>query len=391
MKNKVIIIILLLAIFQGCQTPAKLVQQGQYEAAIAKLVVKVNKAKPKAKDVELLKQTYHAANQRDHDAIQLLKSGGEPDAWPKIFYAYQNMVNRQQLVKALPERQKSAIHFVSIDLSTDYVNAKAKAQEYLYAKAHQLVESQRKDDAREAIDVLDELRMIAPNYPNSNELQRQALLQATNRVLLVFVNNTNINLPPAFEKELMQFSVNRLDEKFIQYDLEKQRSVAYDYVIEVAIDQINVSPERIDRRLFTEQKKVQDGMQPMRDKEGNILLDSTGKVREEPRFRNLEATIQETLLEKQVSLSGSVDFYDDQNSKLLHRSPIKANTAFAYMFAMLMNGDLKAASQKTLDLIKNGPAPFPTDEIMVMDAAKQMNRDIATIIKRERKIVEKTP
>ena len=49
MKNKVILIILLLAIFQGCQTPAKLVQQGQYEAAIAKLVVKVNKAKPKAK------------------------------------------------------------------------------------------------------------------------------------------------------------------------------------------------------------------------------------------------------------------------------------------------------------------------------------------------------
>lgn len=320
-----------------------------------------------------------------------LSRGGEPDAWPKIFYAYQNMVQRQQLVKALPEKLKSAIHFVSIDLSNDYVNAKAKAQEYLYAKARQLVESQRKDDARDAIEVLEELRLIAPNYPNINELQRQALLQATNRVLLVFANNTNINLPPAFERELMQFSVNHLEEKFVQYDLKKERLVAYDYVIEVAIDQINVSPERIDRRLFTEQKKVQDGMQPKRDKEGNILLDSTGKVLEEPRFRTLEATIQETVLEKQVVISGSVDFYDDQNSKLLHRSPIRANTAFAYMFAMLMNGDLNAASKNTLELIKNGPAPFLTDEMMVMDAVKQLNHDIAAIIKRERKIVEKTP
>ncbi len=58
---------------------------------------------------------------------------------------------------------------------------------------------------------------------------------------------------------------------------------------------------------------------------------------------------------------------------------------------MLMNGDLNAASKNTLELIKNGPAPFPTDEMMVMDAVKQLNHDIAAIIKRERKIVEKTP
>lgn len=388
MNKKVLFFIFLLAVLQACQTPSKLVQQGRYEAAIAKLVVKVNKVNPKAKDVALLKQAFHVANQKDHDAIKLLKASGEPDVWPKIFDAYQDMANRQQAVKALPESVKSAIHFVSIDLSTDFAVAKVKAQDYLYAKALQLVESKNKADSRQALEVLDELRAIAPNYNNINELQRLALLQATNRVLLVYKNHTRISLPVEFERELMRFSASGLDEKFIQYDVERDRSTNYDFVIEVGLEKINVSPEKVDRRSYTDKKEVQDGMQPKRDKDGNILLDSTGKVLEEPKFRIIEALVSETALAKDVVLTASVDFYDDQTGRLLLRSPVEVRSFFTHGFAMV-NGDLKAISPATRELMRNGPAPFPSDEAMVMDAVKQLNREVEAVIKREKRLLRK--
>jgi hypothetical protein len=388
MMKKLIFILLFFSLLQGCQTPSKMIQHGNYHAACLKLIDKVNTSSPKEKNLRLLEQAFHSANQQDHDRISLLRASGEPDIWPEVFSLYTLMNERQVRVKALSEHTKATIGFVPLDLNKEIAQARSKAKDYLFARANALLKSNLKAEAREAVDILNELKIISPGYPGWNELMDRAIVQSTNRVLVIFVNKTGLNLPPQVEQELMHFSSKELNEQFLQFDLEHQKGVVYDYQIEVVLQSVNISPERIDRRRYVEKKEIQDGMQPVRDENGTIVLDSTGKVLEEPRFRMIEAIVNETFLSKDAQLSGSVDFYSLPDDRLMQRSPIESAVSFAHRFA-IVNGDLRAVSAATTAIMNNGPVPFPPDGNMIMDAAKQLNEAVRNQIKKEKLLISR--
>ncbi|HQQ12618.1 MAG TPA: hypothetical protein PK855_05615, partial [Bacteroidales bacterium] len=71
-------LLVLMLMVQSCVSPAKLVLNGEYDAAINALVKKVNKTEPKQKNLELLERAFHNANQEDFDRIKFLKLSGEP-------------------------------------------------------------------------------------------------------------------------------------------------------------------------------------------------------------------------------------------------------------------------------------------------------------------------
>lgn len=381
--KKWIFILVLFSLFQSCQTPSKMIQQGNYHAACLKLIDKVNTSSPKEKNLRLLEQAFHTANQQDHDRISLLKASGEPDIWPEVFSLFSRMNERQVGVKALSESTKSTIGFIPLDLNKEIALARSKAKDYLFARANDLLKSNLKADAREAVDILNELKIISPGYPGWNELMDRAIVQATNRVIVVFVNQSGVNIPFQVEQELMQFSPKELNEQFLQFDLVHQKGVVYDYQIEVVLQKINISPERVDRRRFIEKKEIQDGMQPVRDENGTIVLDSAGKVLEEPRFRMIEAIVNETFLSKGAQLLASVDFYSLTDDRLMQRSPVESVVSFNHRFA-IVNGDLRAVSAATTAMMNNGPVPFPPDGNMIMDAAKQLNESLRARFKKEK-------
>ncbi|KAF0129274.1 MAG: hypothetical protein FD155_2502 [Bacteroidetes bacterium] len=381
--KKWIFILLLFSLFQSCQTPSKMIQHGNYHAACLKLIDKVNTSSPKEKNLRLLEQAFHTANQQDHDRISLLKASGEPDIWPEVFSLFSRMNERQVGVKALSESTKSAIGFIPMDLNKEIALARSKAKDYLFARANDLLKSNLKTDAREAVDILNELKIISPGYPGWNELMDRAIVQATNRVLVVFVNQSGVNIPFQVEQELMQFSPKELNEQFLQFDLVHQKGVVYDYQVEVVLQKINISPERVDRRRFIEKKEIQDGMQPVRDENGTIVLDSAGKVLEEPRFRMIEAIVNETFLSKDAQLLASVDFYSLPDDRLMQRSPVESGVSFNHRFA-IVNGDLRAVSAATTAMMNSGPVPFPPDGNMIMEAAKQLNESLRARLKKEK-------
>ncbi|MDV7400420.1 hypothetical protein RZS08_53890, partial [Arthrospira platensis SPKY1] len=102
-----------------------------------------------------------------------------------------------------------------------------------------------------------------------------------NNVLVQFDNQSGMSVPDAFVQELMNFSAKDFEEALVRYDFIENRNVQYDYIIYVSLKQIIISPEKVDNRRFVEKKEIEDGVQPKRDSDGNILLDSTGKVLEE--------------------------------------------------------------------------------------------------------------
>ncbi|PKP49937.1 MAG: hypothetical protein CVT92_14815 [Bacteroidetes bacterium HGW-Bacteroidetes-1] len=387
MKKIFLLTVFMLVAIISCNTPSRLIKNERYDEAIEKTAAKLRSGKVKSDNIQALKTAYHAANQIDHDRIGFLRASGDPEIWPEVFERYQAMNWRQAKVKSLSNEIKDAIGFVPLDLNTEITEAKGRAQQYLFASAEKLLRSGSKMDARMAYQNLEELKQINPVYPSIDQLMRQALLQGTNQVLILFDNQTGVMLPMNFEQELLNFSMKEFNEGYVSYDLVEQKGTEYDYLIYVSLKQINVSPEKVESRRFTEQKKIADGKQPKRDGNGGIMLDSTGKIIEEIRYIIAEAFVNENLLTKSIRLVGSVDFVDNTSERTIHTTPIEGTSNFAYSFA-IVNGDLRACTPPTLELMRRGPAPFPPDGGMIMDAVKQLNQITGNIIRRENNLMK---
>lgn len=373
----------------ACSSPQQLIKNENYDLAVEKLSRKMRSGKVKDKDVASLKVAYHAANQTDHDRIQWLKASGKSDVWTEIYDRYSSMNERQNKVRFLPEKVKQEIGYQYIQYDNLAALARNSAVDYLTVSIRTLLNSKSKSNARLALTQLEDLGRIDPGFEGLQQLQRQALLQATNKVLVQFDNQTGTALPDAFVQEFMSFSASDFEEALVQYDFSEQRGVQYDYIIYLTLKQIIMSPERVDTRTFVEKREIQDGVQPKRDTNGNILLDSTGKVIEEPRYRMVEAFVNETMLFKEVSLRASVDYVDNIRNKTMHTVPVENGVTFRHSFAVV-NGDLRACSRETIEMMNRAIVPFPPDGAMVMDASRLLHQDVKQIMKREAGIVKKT-
>lgn len=390
MKRRIHLLFLMAAlIVASCNTPSRLIKNQEYEAAVEKLSRKMRGGKVKPDDVKLLEQAYHVANQQDHDRIRLLMSSGRTDVWPEVLRRYENMNYRQSLIKTLPLNVQQSIAYVPLNLDVEISEARSRAVEHLKQRADVLLATGSKNDARKAFSVLNELKAVYPDYPGIDRMLRNALLQGTNQVLLMYENQTGLPLPQEFEKEIMNISAREFDQEYVQFDLIEKDNVNYDYVVYIALKQIMISPEKFDTRRFTEKREIEDGKQPKRDADGRILLDSAGKVIEEPRFRVIEAFVNETVMSKTALLKGSVDFVETSAKRTLHSAPFETVSNFVHSYAVV-NGDLRAASKETLEMMKRGPAPFPPDGAMVMEGARQLNPLVRNIIRKEGRIVRQT-
>lgn len=373
----------------ACSSPNQLIKNENYDLAVEKLSRKMRTGKVRTKDVDALRTSYHAANQIDHDQIQWLKASGEADIWPEVYERYSAMNARQNKVRFLSEEIKQEIGFQFIQYEQLAIEARNKAVDYLVLQARTLLNSESKANARIALDHLETLERIYPAYDGLNQMKRQAMLQATNHVLVQFDNQSGMSVPDAFVQELMNFSARDFEEALVSYDFIENRNVQYDYIIYVSLKQIIISPEKVDTRRFVEKKEIEDGVQPKRDSDGNILLDSTGKVLEEPRYRIVEAFVNETILSKEAVLRASVDYYDNVRQKNIHTIPLENGVSFLHSFA-IVNGDLRACSKETIEMMNRAVVPFPPDGVMVMDACRLLHQDVKQIMRREAGIVKKT-
>ena len=371
----------------GCNPIGKMIKNQEYDRAIDKLSTKLRTGKADEKKVAYLKQAFHTANQLDHDRIMLLRASGEPDIWMEIYNRYQRIYDRQQTVKSLPEAVRQQINFKALPIEEDMGYAKSNAQEYLYASAEKLLETNRRADARKAYDQLIQLSHLGSPYRDMDLLMRKALVSGTNQVIIDFENQSQKPLPEDFETHLLAFNLSDLE--FVQYDFKPDPEKTYDYRITIRLTDIVSTPERIESRTYTDKAQIESGTKPKRDEDGNIMLDSTGKVIEVPDYKTIEALVKETRLAKSLTIKGAVDYTNLATNRRELTTPIATTIDFRHAFAQV-NGDLRAISPETNRLMQQRPLPFPTDWMMVKDAAEPLNEMIRNIIWKEKAIVNKT-
>ena len=294
-----------------------------------------------AKRINYVAASYHKANQADHERIQTLKATGQPDVWPEIYQRYCSMKGRNDAWSCFPNKVKRGMNYVKLDLDDDIMAARNKAEVFLVAKAGQLLGTGSKADAAQAENYIIQLAHTNNDNPNLLNLRKKQALVASDEVTLGI--NDKLQLTDDVVYAIFDF-----DEGEIPFNVERTRRQSA--MVYVDIDEVALSPIRLDEVTFKEEKD--------------------GKTAQVTDYTQL----------KTATLKGHID-YRDAESRYLGTVPFEAKSTFKHDYT-IVRGDLTACSEETLRRLGGQSVPIPTDESLLLDAAKQLNDLIARELKK---------
>jgi hypothetical protein len=381
-----------IVILSGCNTTEKIINSGNYDVAIARSVNKLRKNKNKEKQVALLKEAYDKATRRDLDRIQYLKQEGASGNSVEVFRIYSNLQERQDKIRPLMPLYLDGreVPFTFLNIDQELIVWKREAATFLFESARELVENGDKYQARDAYDRLVELKSMYPNYEGVDQLMNQAYNKGMNWVLFDVVNRSPNLIPLEFVDELYTQDFARLQGKWftiVPGPESRKYGDQWDHKIEIVLDIVDVGPEQVKQRTYTEKKEVQDGFQYVYDEKGNVKKDSLGNDMKVPKYKEISAEITETEQMKASTLRGRMMLVEMPGGRLLNSDPINVNFLFQNFSATFV-GNKDALSDETKKKIGNRPVPFPSDFQMVMDGSVQVRPIINNFVRRHTRLLE---
>ncbi|HOY30858.1 MAG TPA: hypothetical protein PKW80_03165 [Bacteroidales bacterium] len=380
MKTKIVSFVMILLIVGGCSSSKQYLEKGNFDMATKKSIAKLRKKPDNAKQLWVLTQAYKKANAQNLERIDFLRKTGQPDIWEEVFQNYTALKNRQDLAKTLPQNILTSIGFEFHDYDKDLIESEKKACDYYYALGVKLLNSNDKMSARQAYSEFLKIKKHYTDYKDVKDLIRKAEEMGTSHVIMYMQNNSNALLPKDFEYEFLKIDIPDLDTKWVKYDTKEQDGLTYDYAIVVNLKVIDVSPERLKEKIWTEAKTIQDGWTYQLDNRGNVMKDSLGNDIKEPRYIRTECHVKEIAQHKEAVLSGKLDFYNNASKQLMTSENIIANSVFSNGYLMA-NGDLRALTPETQKRLGNAPLPFPGDFDMILMANEFLQKAVMEVVR----------
>jgi tetratricopeptide (TPR) repeat protein len=382
----------ILSIALSCGSPQKLVDSGKYDDAIRLATKRIKGKKDIKKDYVLaLEEAFQKGQERDMRRVQALLKEGRRENWEKVNIIYNKIGRRQEMIEPfLPlyaeDGYEAEFRFIPVaDLT---IESRGKTAEYLYDRAKELLDRAEntgdRDAAREALSELNKIDRIYQDYKDKESLKDKALFLGTEKWLVRLANRSNVFLPENFERTLMKLDIGDLNSTWRQYSLIADESVKYAYHVVLNIENIDVSPELEKERQFDESREIEDGFDYVLDDNGNVMKDTSGNDIKIPKKVFIKATVLEIHQLKSAVVNGSWDLLDGWTNDLLKSEPMSVETSFENYASTLVGGDKRALSKDTRRRLGNQPQPFPSDEIMLLDAADILKERMKDRIKRFR-------
>lgn len=371
----------------GCVSSRKYLQRGDYDRAIEKAVKKLSRKPDKREEQGVLKKAFNMAMEEDEQRIRELRMSGQPDVYEEIFYIYERMEERQDLVRRLPNKVLKRIDFEYKNFESARVEAQRKAAEYLYAHGLKLLESDSRFDARKAYNEFIRVRNIMRDYKDLDQQIRRALEKGKTQVLFTMSNESNVALPRGFEQELLKISLSELNQRWVNYDTREVRRKPYHYYVKLKLKGIMVSPEQIKQREYTETKIVDDGWDYVYDENGNVKKDSLGNDIKVKKTKEISCLVKETMMLKHTTVTGRLEFIEAGTNQLLKTDPITAEWHFDHAYIQAY-GNTDALSQETRKKLGVKPVPFPPSDMMILNAASVLKEMTKDAIYRHRRMFE---
>lgn len=363
----------------SCTSIEKLVDTGQYDKAIYFSTNKLSGAKVKKVEyVRGLETAFKKATDKDMAYIEKLKNEGNPESWETILSVYATISNRQESIRPLlpltDENGKKA-NFLFVNTNDLEKEAKEQTINFLYSSAKDFLQEARstKDriPARKAYDALLRLKNYSARFMDVPQLEREARELGTTKILVNVQNYSQAVFPAGLEDEILRLGFRDLDREWQKFDAYPERNREYDLGITLILSNVQVSPGSVSEKSFSEKKEIPDGFQYVLDEKGNVKKDTAGNDIKLPKSKVIEAQILEVFQSKSAGLSGRLEVIDLHTKGVRESRDINAVAIFENRAASF-KGDERALTEDTKKRLGNRPAVFPTDAILLLEAARKL-------------------
>ena len=381
--------LLVIALLASCNTlkrAEKSLNSGDYNHAFDILVTRYQKGLSDKKFVQYLpalQQAYQRMVETEEQRVEQLRKENNPAYYGEIYNRLVQLNNRQNELKALLPlyNEGRKLNFVTKNYNEAIFQAKSEYAGYLYDDGLSKMTENQKSEFRNAYYNFKKVDELIPGYGDVISLIKQARLKGTEYVYVTIQNHSNQLIPRRLENEIKNIKTSGLDEFWVEFHNQQQREIAYDYLIQLNINRVLVSPERVNSVRHLLDREIQDGWEYVYEN-GQQVLDSLGNPIKVERYINVRAEVEESFQEKDALVEGMVNLINLKNQQVLDYERLHSEFTFRNHFVRYQ-GDQRALDQRYLQLAANRPLPFPSHEQMVYDCGENLKIQLRELIRRK--------
>jgi hypothetical protein len=389
MKRTVSVLFILILILSGCGSSKKQLEKGNYDAAIDKAVKQLRKDPRDAKQISILDRSYKIVNEQDNERIRFLKLENKLANWDEIYQVNKRMSDRQALVRSVTPLYMNGktLEYPYVDYMPEMVAAKRKSADFYYAHGTELMKNGLKESYRQAYNEFVRAKEYAGDYEGIDNKISESKYLGMSKVLISLQNRSIIKFDQEFEEELLSLDLPRLNSEWVEYHTQNlDANTQYDYLVNVNIRNIAVSPDQTMQRDSVIKKEIEDGFNYQLDKKGNVMKDSLGNDIKTKKYKTLQCALIETIQSKACRIDGDVEIVQINPNKVLKKDPLGAQSDFENVSARAL-GDIQALSQAQVEKTKAKAVPFPSDMEMVLRCSDALKQAIRGAIQKNRKFI----
>ncbi len=388
--KKSIFYVAITALFIACggvKNTQKAINSGNYSSAINRSIENLVDNKTKKSNqpyVILLEEAFKKNEERELQRINYLQKDGNAANLEAIYNCYRKLKSIQNRIQPLlpleiyDEGRSAEFHFKNYD--DKIIATKENLSKHLYNNAIELItNASHKIDYRKAYDDLLYLQKINPDYADSKAKIEEAHAKGIDYVKVGMENNTEQIIPEKLEEELLNFNTYGINDLWTEYHNNPLPNITYDYKMDVALKQIDISPEQVNEKQIIKEKQIKDGEQFVLDKNGNVVKDSLGNKIKIDKFKTVRCNFYQFTQFKSAQVTGVVTYTDLKTKQQLDNYPLTSEFVFEHIYANY-NGDKRALESNLISLLQRAAVPFPSNEQMVYDAGEDLKGRLKNII-----------
>ncbi|MEZ5072942.1 MAG: hypothetical protein R2751_18845 [Bacteroidales bacterium] len=388
--KKLLPIFLAALLLAGCGSTTKKLQQGNYDAVIEKTTKKLIR-KADAGDAAEMDRAFRMANERDLERIKYLKMENNPDNYDEIFNRYNALKERQRKVRTVTPLtvDGKTYSYTYVDYDAEMVESKRKAADFFYNNGRGLLENAlQKQDFREAYYQLSRASEYSGGQlENIDQLIYDARMAGISRVLSQSRQPGPRHPAPPVMNELISFDTKGLDNEWVEYHFKDlDQNANYDYLVNVKLLSILVSPDETKDVDEIFNKRISDGFEYVLDANGNVMKDTAGNDIKLQKWKDVTCTLIETKQFKSVEIRGEVEITSMNPVRLMQKEPFGASNQFEHSSARAV-GDMNALTDEAVLKTQQEKVPFPTDVEMVMMCTETIKPAIRNAIYANRQLI----
>ncbi|MCM4169725.1 hypothetical protein KCTC52924_03923 [Arenibacter antarcticus] len=385
------IVMLIIISCSGVKKTQEDINLGNYDIAINNALKNIAENKSKKSNqpyIHLLEEAFKKNTERELQHIAFLKKDNNPSNLEAIYNGYQKLKSKQERIRPLLPLQlfdeNRQAKFAFKDYDEDIIRAKDRFSDFLHKNATTLLQTGiNKQDFRKSYEDFTYLNQINPDFKDVKLKAEEAYNKGLDYVNVVLINDSDQIIPARLEEELLNFNTYGLNDKWTVYHSNTRQDLQYDYQMEVAFKQINISPEQLTEKQIQKEKQIKDGYKYAVNANGQVLKDSLGNKIKVDKFKTIQSNFYEFTQFKMVQLTGNISFIDLHTHQQLNAYPLMSEFVFRHIYAKY-DGDKRALEDELLPFLKQVSVPFPTSEQMVYDAGEDLKHKLKGILNRHR-------